>query len=179
MDTIGENYLDNSRKLFRYYKSVGDAALERTTEEGLHWQYNTQSNSIAIIVKHMAGNSISRWTDFLTSDGEKDSRDRDGEFEDDSASKPELIALWNRGWQCLFDAVDPLTEADLLRTVYIRGQAHTVLEAMNRQVAHLSYHTGQMVTIAKMLAGDSWVSLTIPKGESKAFGQVKFLDKKE
>ncbi len=178
MDTIGGNYLENSRKLFRYYKSVGDAALERTTEEGLHWQYNAQSNSIAIIVKHMAGNSISRWTDFLNTDGEKDSRDRDAEFVDNSSSKMELLALWNKGWQCLFDAVDPLSDADLLRTVYIRSQAHTVLEAINRQVAHLSYHTGQMVILAKMLAGENWVSLTIPKGESKAFGMVKFMENK-
>jgi hypothetical protein len=178
MDNTGNNYLENSRQLFRYYKSVGDAAIERSTPEGLHWQYNAESNSIATIAKHVAGNSISRWTDFLTTDGEKDWRDRDDEFEDTIQTKEELLELWNKGWQCLFDAIDPLTDADLLRTVYIRGQAHTVLEAINRQLAHLPYHTGQMVLIAKMLAGENWVSLTIPKGESKKFDQVKFLEKK-
>ncbi len=178
METTGSNYLDNSRKLFRYYKSLGDAVIERTSEEGLHWQYNSASNSIAIIVKHMAGNSLSRWTDFLTTDGEKEWRDRDGEFEEDALTKQQLTDLWNRGWQCLFDAVDPLNEDDLLRTIYIRGQAHTVLEAVSRQAAHLSYHTGQIVTIAKMIAGDDWESLTIPKGQSKQFGTMKFMEKK-
>ncbi|MBW4891934.1 DUF1572 domain-containing protein [Mucilaginibacter sp. HMF5004] len=178
MDDAGSNYLENVKKLFRYYKTLGDAALERTAEEGLHWQFDAGSNSIATIVKHISGNSLSRWTDFLTSDGEKDWRDRDDEFEDTIASKEELTALWNKGWQCLFNAVDPLTDADLLRTVYIRGQAHTVIEAINRQLAHIPYHIGQMVTLAKMMAGEGWKSLTIPKGESKNFRQVKFLDNK-
>jgi len=174
MESIGENYLKSSKKLFAYYKSLGDKAIERTDEDGLHWQYNAQSNSMATIIKHMAGNSISRWTDFLTTDGEKEWRDRDNEFEDEHLSKPELTAYWNKGWQCLFDAIDPLTEADLLKIIYIRGEAHTVVEAMNRQLAHLAMHVGQLVFIAKMIAGEDWVSLTISKGQSKEFNAGKF-----
>jgi len=179
MENIGDNYLNNSKKLFVYYRSVGDKAIERTAEAGLHWQYNEQSNSMAVIIKHMAGNSISRWTDFLNSDGEKDWRDRDDEFEDNISSKAELTALWNKGWQCLFDAIDPLTDADLLKTIYIRGEAHTVIEAVNRQLAHLAMHVGQLVFIAKIVAGKDWVSLTIPKGMSKEFGQRQFLGGKK
>jgi len=174
MQNIGENYLLNSKKLFAYYKSLGDKVIERTSDNGLHWQYNAQSNSMAIIIKHVAGNSISRWTDFLTSDGEKPWRNRDNEFEDEHLSKIELIAYWNKGWQCLFDAIDPLTDNDLLKTIYIRGEAHTVIEAINRQLAHLTMHVGQIVFIAKMIAGDDWVSLTIPKGKSKEFNAGKF-----
>ncbi|WP_295655544.1 DUF1572 family protein [uncultured Mucilaginibacter sp.] len=174
MQSIGENYLLNSKKLFAYYKSLGDKAIERTSEDDLHWQYNAQSNSMAAIIKHMAGNSLSRWTDFLTTDGEKPWRNRDNEFEDEHLSKAKLIAYWNKGWQCLFDAIDPLTHNDLLKTIYIRGEAHTVIEAINRQLAHLTMHVGQIVFIAKMIAGDDWVSLTIPKGKSKEFNNQKF-----
>ena len=127
MESTGYNYLSSVKKQFRYYQSVGDRALTQVTEEQMHWQYNPESNSIAIIIKHIAGNSISRWSDFLTSDGEKDWRDRDEEFEDTSSSKDELIALWNKGWQCMYDAIDPLTEEDLLYTIYIRNEAHTVI----------------------------------------------------
>jgi hypothetical protein len=171
MESVGDNYLDSSRKQFRYYKTVGDKSIERMTEEQLHWQYNPESNSIAIIARHMAGNSLSRWTDFLTTDGEKDWRNRDDEFEDTITSKEDLIAYWNKGWQCLFDAVDPLTTADLQTTVYIRSEPHTVVEAINRQLAHLAYHVGQITCIAKMIAGDKWVSLTIPKGGSQSFNK--------
>ena len=174
MQSIGENYLLNSKKLFAYYKSLGDKAIERTSEDDLHWQYNAQSNSMAAIIKHMAGNSLSRWTDFLTTDGEKEWRNRDNEFEDEHLSKAELTAHWNKGWQCLFDAIDPLTDNDLLKKIYIRGEAHTVVEAINRQLAHLAMHVGQIVFIAKMIAGDDWISLTIPKGKSKEFNNQKF-----
>jgi len=169
METAAENHLSSIKKQFHYYKSVGDKAIERVNEEQLHWCYNNDSNSIAIIIKHIAGNSISRWTDFLTSDGEKASRNRDDEFEDTAGSKEELIALWNKGWDCLFNAIDPLTSEDLLRIIYIRNEAHTVMEAINRQFAHIPYHIGQIVYIAKMVANDDWQSLTIPKGKSKEF----------
>jgi len=169
METLAENYLLSIKKQFHYYKSVGDKAIARVSEEQLHWAYNNDSNSIAVIIKHIAGNSISRWTDFLTSDGEKDSRNRDDEFEDTASSKEELIELWNKGWDCLFNAISQLTADDLMRTIYIRNEVHTVMEAINRQFAHLPYHIGQIVYIAKMVAADGWQSLTIPKGKSKEF----------
>jgi hypothetical protein len=180
MQAINNNYLTSTKKLFRYYKTVGDAVLERADDEGLHWQYNADTNSIAVIVQHISGNSLSRWSDFLKSDGEKEWRDRDAEFEDATMSKAELCDLWERGWQCLFDAIDPLNEDDLSKTVYIRNEGHSVLEAMNRQLAHLPYHVGQMVFAGKMLATEGWKSLTIPKGQSQTYNQNKFAsDKKD
>lgn len=173
MEILAENYLASIKKQFHYYKSVGDKAIERVSEEQLHWSYNDDSNSIAVIIKHIAGNSISRWTDFLTSDGEKSSRNRDDEFEDTAESKEELLALWNKGWDCLFNAINPLMTDDLLRTIYIRNEAHTVTEAINRQLAHIPYHIGQIVYVAKMVSADTWQSLTIPKGKSKEFNAMK------
>jgi hypothetical protein len=152
---------------------VGDRAIERVSDEQLHQSYNDDSNSIAIISKHIAGNSISRWTDFLTSDGEKLSRNRDDEFEETAESKEELLALWNKGWACLFNAIDPLKPDDLMRIIYIRNEGHTVMEAINRQLAHIPYHIGQIVYIAKMVAEGGWQSLTIPKGKSKEFNAMK------
>jgi hypothetical protein len=178
MESAGNNYLSNTGKLFRYYKSLGDTAIERLNDEQIHWQYNEQSNSIAVIIKHIAGNSLSRWTDFLNSDGEKEWRNRDDEFED-TMSMEELIELWEKGWQCLFDAIDPLTAADLTRIIYIRNEGHTVTEAINRQLAHIPYHVGQIVFIAKMITGETWQSLTIPKGQSKDFNKDKFSVEKE
>jgi hypothetical protein len=169
-----DNYLISTRKLFRYYKSLGDAVIERIDEQGLHWQYNVDSNSIAVIIKHISGNSLSRWSDFLKSDGEKEWRDRDAEFENTDLNKQQLTQLWEQGWQCLFDAIDPLTGDDLMRVAYIRNEGHTVIEAMNRQLAHLPYHIGQMVFIAKMIEGAGWQSLTIPKGQSQTYNQNKF-----
>jgi len=179
MQNVGTNYLEGVKKLFRYYKSVGDKAMAQVTERGIHWRYNSDSNSIAVIVKHIAGNSISRWTDFLTADGEKPTRDRDDEFEDERMSKAEMLALWEQGWECLFTAIDPLTDADLLKIVYIRNEGHTVMEAINRQLAHLPYHIGQIVFAAKMISDDVWQSLTIPKGQSKTFNQDKFAAEKK
>lgn len=169
METLAENYLLSIKKQFHYYKSVGDRAIERVSEEQLHWNYNNDSNSIAVIIKHIAGNSISRWTDFLNSDGEKLSRNRDDEFEETAESKEELLALWNKGWACLFNAIDPLKPDDLMCIIYIRNEGHTVMEAINRQLAHIPYHIGQIVYIAKMVTKDGWQSLTIPKGKSKEF----------
>lgn len=169
-----QNYLDSIRKLFRYYKSLGDAVIERIDQNGLHWQYNGDTNSIAVIIKHISGNSLSRWTDFLKSDGEKTWRDRDEEFENTDLNKQQLTELWERGWQCLFKAIDPLTGDDLMRVAYIRNEGHTVMEAINRQLAHLPYHIGQMVFAAKMIEGTGWKSLTIPKGQSQTYNQNKF-----
>lgn len=174
MESTGNNYLSSIKKQFRYYQSVGDRAIAQVSEEQMHWQYNSESNSIAVIIKHVAGNSISRWSDFLTSDGEKDWRNRDEEFEDSSSSKGELIELWNKGWQCLYNAIDSLTSEDLLHIIHVRNEPHTVIEAINRQLAHIPYHVGQIVLLAKMIAGQTWTSLTIPKGGSKAFNADKF-----
>ncbi|HVW94589.1 MAG TPA: DUF1572 family protein [Mucilaginibacter sp.] len=153
---------------------IGDRSFAPLGDAQLNWRFNGSSNSIATIIKHIAGNSISRWTDFLKSDGEKAWRDRDSEFEDGVISKIDLIILWEKGWKCLFDAINSLTDDDLLRTVYIRNEPHTVMEAINRQLSHLPYHIGQIIYIAKMQQGGNFKSLTIPKGESKNFNAIKF-----
>lgn len=175
---MSQNYLDSSRKLFRYYKTMGDKALERLTEKEVHFQHNPESNSCAIIAKHIAGNMLSRWTDFLHSDGEKEWRNRDTEFEDTFNSKAELLEYWEKGWNCLFEAIDPLQPEDLEKIAYIRNEGHTVLEAMNRQLAHYSSHIGQMVFLAKTLKGADWKSLSIPKGKSDEFNSKKFNQEK-
>ena len=179
MESTGGNYLQGIRKLFRYYQSLGDKAIAQVDESHINWVYNQESNSIATIVKHIAGNSLSRWSDFLNSDGEKEWRNRDDEFEDTITSKEDLKILWDKGWQCLYDAIDPLTENDLLRIVYIRNEGHTVMEAINRQLAHLPYHVGQIVFISKMIAGENWQSLSIPKGQSQTFNKDKFVKEKD
>lgn len=178
MENTGSNYISNAIELFQYYKGLADRAIAQVSDEQLHWQYNTESNSIAVVMKHIAGNSISRWTDFLNSDGEKPWRNREAEFEDTAITKQELFNLWEEGWQCLFNALSPLTHADLQRIIYIRNEGHTVLEAVNRQLTHLPYHVGQIVFIARMLAGDNWQALTIPKGGSTAFNTQKFAEEK-
>jgi hypothetical protein len=179
MENTGSNYLSSVKKLFRYYKSLGDKAIEQINEEQMHWQYNQESNSIAIIIKHIAGNSLSRWSDFLTTDGEKEWRNRDDEFEETASTKEELIALWDKGWQCIYKAIDPLADDDLMRIVYIRNEGHTVVEAINRQLAHIPYHVGQIVFAAKMIAAQNWSSLSIPKGQSKTFNADKFSNEKQ
>lgn len=168
------DFLPSIKKQFEYYKLLGEKAIAQVDDEKLFWQYNDDSNSIAIIIKHLWGNMRSRWTDFLTSDGEKESRDRDAEFENDSTTREELLQKWNEGWTCLFHAIDPLTTVDLEKMIYIRNQGHTVMEAINRQLAHYSYHVGQIVFLAKMLAENGWTSLSIPKGDSQAYNMDKF-----
>ncbi len=168
------NYLDSVKKQFEYYKSLGDKTFEQLPDNALFWQYNEESNSIAIIVKHLWGNMLSRWTDFLTTDGEKDNRNRDSEFENDIKSRTDLLEKWNTGWTCLFSALNDLTENDLDKIIYIRNQGHTVLEAINRQLAHYPYHVGQIVFIGKMIANNNWKSLSIPKGNSKVYNDEKF-----
>ncbi|HTU32217.1 MAG TPA: DUF1572 domain-containing protein [Candidatus Acidoferrum sp.] len=166
------SHLADSIDLFRYYKTLGERAMEQCPEDGLFAAPDAESNSIAIIVKHMAGNMRSRWTDFLTSDGEKPDRNRDSEFEGAPRTRAELIALWERGWKILFDALEAMTDADLTRTVMIRTEPHSVTQAINRQIAHYSYHIGQIVLLARHYAaqsGGEWKSLTIPRKKSAEF----------
>lgn len=171
---MGNDYLSSVIKQFEYYKLVGEKAMDQLPDEKLFWQYNPESNSIGTIVKHLWGNMLSRWTDFLTTDGEKDWRDRDAEFENYINTKEDLLAKWNEGWQCFLDALNQLTENDLKKIIYIRNQGHTVMEAINRQLAHYPYHIGQIVYIAKMVADSDWKSMTIPRGDSKSFNNEKF-----
>jgi len=163
---------------FEYYKMLDDKTFEQLTEEQLFWQYNEESNSIAIIVKHLWGNMLSRWTDFLTSDGEKEWRNRDAEFESDFNNREELLEKWNAGWTSLFTAINSLKTEDLDKIIYIRNQGHTVTEAINRQLAHYPYHIGQIVFIGKMLCNSGWKSLSIPKGNSSQFNAEKFAKEK-
>lgn len=176
MDT---QYLTSIHKQFEYYKRIGNKVLERVPEEKLFWKPNEESNSIAVIVQHLHGNMLSRWTDFLTTDGEKEWRRRDAEFEDQPSTKEALTARWNEGWECLFRALDGLDNTDLEKIVYIRNLGHTVSDAINRQLAHYPYHVGQMTYIAKMICGPGWESLSIPKGKSTEFNAQQFAKPKQ
>jgi hypothetical protein len=167
--TFTTSYLLDSLDVFRYYKKLAERAMEQVTDQQLYEPLDAESNSIAIIVKHMAGNMRSRWTDFLTTDGEKPDRDRDSEFVVPPAGRQALLEIWEDGWNRVFSALEPLTDADLARTVTIRGEKHSVMQAINRQVAHYANHVGQIVMLAKHLAGDRWQSLTIPKNRSSDF----------
>jgi hypothetical protein len=159
-------YLLECTKGFRGLKSNAEKALEQLADADLHYVPDKESNSIVILMKHLAGNMLSRFTDFLTSDGEKPDRNRDGEFIDDITSRSQLMDYWNKGWNCLFDALSQLGPDDLLRTVTIRGEPHTVLRALQRQLVHYAYHCGQIVYIAKMIRSEDFHSLSIPRGES-------------
>ena len=165
------SYIKDSTELFRYYKKLVERALAQCPEEGLFAALDEESNSIAIIVKHMAGNMRSRWRDFLTTDGEKPDRNRDTEFEEPPKTRAELLELWESGWKVLFDALEPLSEADVTRTVTIRTEAHSVMQAINRQIAHYSYHVGQITFLAKHFAAQSgqWTALTVPRKKSAEF----------
>lgn len=172
------SYLNSVRKQFQYYKCLGENTFDQLSEEQLFWQPDQEVNSIAVIVKHMAGNMLSRWTNFLHEDGEKSWRDRDGEFENSFKTKEDIVMAWNQGWACLFDAINPIQDGDLESIVYIRNHGHTVTEAMNRQLAHYSYHVGQIVLIGKMLKKENWISLSIPKNKSLAYNKEKFTKEK-
>jgi hypothetical protein len=165
------SYLKDVLALFRYYKLLAEKAMAQLSDEQLIVALDEESNSIAIIVKHMTGNMRSRWTDFLTSDGEKPSRCRDLEFVEPLATREALLASWREGWACMFAALEPLTDADLARTVTIRGEAHSVMQAINRQVAHYAYHCGQIVFLAKHLSASEWKPLTVPRGRSADFNR--------
>ncbi len=173
------DYIDSVKKQFEYYKMLGEKTFAQLDDEDLFLQYNEDSNSIAIIVHHLWGNMLSRWTDFLHSDGEKDWRNRDAEFENVIKTREELINKWNEGWNCLLNALNSLNKEDLNRIIYIRNQGHTVTEAINRQLAHYPYHIGQIVFLGKMLAKNGWTSLSIPKGNSQSYNSEKFSKPKE
>lgn len=169
-----ETYLESARKQFQYYKLLGEKTMAQLSDEQLFWQHDAESNSIALIVKHLWGNMRSRWTDFRDSDGEKPWRDRDREFELSFHTRAELMQLWQEGWQYLFDALDSITPADFERTIYIRHQGHSLVDAINRQLAHYPYHVGQIVFIGKMMRESEWTSLSIPRHASDAFNAEKF-----
>lgn len=166
-------YLNSIKKQFEYYKSVGEKTFDQLSENDLFWKYNEESNSISVIVNHLSGNMKSRWTDFLTSDGEKEWRNRDVEFESVIKSKDEMLEKWNDGWECLFDALDSINQENFDTKIYIRNQEHSIIEAINRQLAHYSYHIGQIVFVGRMIKGSEWKSLTIPKGKSEEFNNKK------
>ena len=168
------NYLNSIHKQFEYYKLLGERTLSQLDEKDLFWQYNEVSNSIAILMNHLSGNMKSRWTDFLIADGEKVWRHRDQEFEDIIKTKRELEEKWAKGWACLFEALATISENNFSKKIFIRNQAHTILEAINRQLAHYAYHVGEIVFIGKMIKGRNWMSLSIPKGESALFNAQKF-----
>lgn len=175
---IAETYLKVILERFHVVKDLGDKTIAQLELEQLHWAFNEDSNSIAIIVKHMSGNMVSRWTDFLTTDGEKPTRNRDDEFVDNLTTKDELIAVWEHGWQVFFEALKQLTETDLLKHVAIRGEPHTVIDAIERQMAHYASHVGQIVYVGKQIKGEQWKTLSIPKGQSQAFTEAKLKEQK-
>jgi hypothetical protein len=150
---------------------LGHKTFSQLQDEKLFWQLNADSNNIATIVKHLWGNMLSRWTDFLTTDGEKEWRNRDAEFENDISTRQELVKKWEEGWKCLFSALNILKTDDLQKVIYIRNEEHSITEAINRELAHYSYHIGQIVFIGKMLCENNWTSLSIPKGKSKSYNQ--------
>jgi len=164
-----DSYLKDSVSLFQYYKRLGENALAQCPDNGLFATLDEENNSIAIVVKHMAGNMLSRWTDLLNSDGEKPSRNRDAEFEEPPKTRAEVLDLWDAGWKCMFTALEGLNDASMTQTVKIRGEEHSVMQAINRQVAHYSYHVGQIVMLAKHFAEPNWKTLTIPKKKSGEF----------
>jgi len=166
------NYLEDSLTLFRYYKKLGEDAMAQVTDDELTATLDPEMNSIAQIVKHIAGNMRSRWRDFLTTDGEKPDRNRDSEFIEPPATREALRAAWETGWDEVFRALGPLTEADLARTVLIRNEPHSVMQAINRQVAHYAYHVGQIVMLAKHMRSEQWKSLSVPRNKSAEFNRA-------
>jgi hypothetical protein len=167
--SIGQEYLKVVRGRFNQLKDLGDRAVAQLGEQDIHYVPGAESNSVVVIVRHLSGNMISRWTDFFTTDGEKPDRNRDGEFENVSVTKAELQEISEAGWKILFGALDSLEEEDLLKEILIRGERHTVIEAMERHLSHVASHIGQIVYIAKMLKGEHWETLSIPKGQSEAY----------
>lgn len=173
-----EAYVQHLKSQFEYYKKLGEQAMHQLEPEQLFLAANEDTNSIAAIVKHLWGNMLSRWTHFLTEDGEKPWRNRDAEFENDLQSKDEVMEKWNEGWAVFLDALDSLRPEQLTETIYIRNEGHTVLDAINRQLAHYPYHVGQIVYAAKMLKTGTWNSLSIPRNSSTAYNQAKFAEER-
>lgn len=171
MNSIGKEYLTTVIRRLKYYKDLGEKAMEQLDEKEIHYRPNEESNSVAIIVQHMAGNMLSRFTNFLTEDGEKEWRQRDDEFEIHNYTKQQVIELWQKGWQCVFDALEGLKDDDLMKIITIRKETLTVIDAINRQLAHYPHHIGQILYIGKIVKGSSWKNLSIPKGQSQAYNQ--------
>ena len=171
---MGKKYLNNSIKIFKYYKELGEKTFAQLKEDDLLYSPSPEVNSISIIVQHMSGNMLSRWTDFLASDGEKSWRNRDSEFEGVIKNRNELIIKWNEGWSCLFNTLESLNDSDLNRIIQIRSENHSVLEAINRQLTHYSYHIGQIVYLGKLIRKEQWKSLSVEKGKSKDFNKKMF-----
>ncbi len=169
--TIGQQFLESAIKRLTYYKGLGDQTFAQLTDADFHYQPNAESNSIAMIIQHMSGNMLSRWTDFLHSDGEKAGRNRDAEFETSNTSRIGLLEYWNKGWDCCLGAISALTADDLLKTITIRNEKLWVIDAINRQIAHYPYHTGQIIYLGKIIRNTDWQSLSIPRGQSEAFNQ--------
>ena len=165
--------LTNAISLYQYYKSLAEKALDQTTDDAINWVPDEKSNSIQVIIKHLHGNMLSRWTDFLTSDGEKEWRQRDAEFVDTAMTREDIMKLWDEGWACLFNALSQLTSDDMDTIIYIRNMGQTVEDAIMRQLAHYAYHVGQIVYLARLTNNGDWTSLTIPKGDSATYNQVK------
>ena len=172
------SYLESVKKQFLYYKILGEKAMEQLEPEQLFTAVNDDTNSIAVIVKHLSANMLSRWTDFLTTDGEKDTRNRDAEFENDLQTKEQVLTLWNTGWDCFLSTLESLQPEQLSEIIYIRNEGHTVIEAINRQLAHYPYHVGQIVFYAKQLKNSDWNSLSIPKNNSNSYNAAKFAQEK-
>lgn len=173
-ESFETNFLENAIIQFEYYKQLGEKSIAQLDEKELFWQFNEESNSIAIMAKHLVGNMLSRWTNFLTEDGEKSWRHRDQEFENTYKTKAEILDALEKGWSCLFDAIKPLTENDFERLIYIRNMGHTIQEAITRQLCHYSYHIGQIVYLARMQKGSEWKSLSVPKNKSAEYNKEKF-----
>jgi len=169
--SLGTDYLETAIRRLKYYKELGDKTFVQLNEWDFHYQPNDESNSIATIIQHMAGNMLSRWTNFLTEDGEKEWRKRDEEFEIHQYTKQELIELWEKGWTCFLDTLSGLKKKDLKKKVSIRQEALTVIDAINRQLAHYPYHIGQIIFLAKIIKNKNWQNLSIPKGNSQAYNQ--------
>ena len=165
----GQTFLESAIKRLSYYKELGDKTFTQLSDNDLHFIPSDESNSIDVIIQHMHGNMLSRWTDFLTSDGEKESRKRDAEFEDQNLNKEQLLKLWEEGWKCFLDTLNSLSESDLEKTVYIRSEPLSVVDAINRQLAHYPYHVGQIIYAGKIIKNRSWQNLSIPKGRSAEF----------
>lgn len=167
--SVGRDYLDSTRETFLSHKQAADRAIDQVSDAGLRRRLDEQTNSIAIIMRHIAGNLTSRWTDFRTTDGEKPWRDRDGEFVEQHESREQLLARWNAGWQVVLDALASLDEGELDRVIYTRGEAQSVLLGLQRSLAHVAYHCGQIVLLARVFAEGEWQVLTIPRGGSAEY----------
>lgn len=176
---MASSFLKSIRQEYLRYKTLGEQAVAQLSDDDLHWKPHASCNSVAVIMQHIAGNTLSRFTEFLTTDGEKGWRDRDAEFVEQFTDRENLLKYWEKGWTCLFDALDELTDDDLEQTVYVRNEPHSVIEALNRSMGHHAYHVGQMVHIGIQLKGDDWKTLSVPRGESKQFNEMMFAKNKQ